>query len=59
MLLESVNEIKAGKNKEDKADLGIANIEFTDEVDQPNLKDLENSILCLIRHGTTEFNIEF
>jgi hypothetical protein len=32
---------------------------MTAEVQKPDQDALERSILCLIRHGTTEFNVKF
>ena len=46
-------------NKDNQADAHMINTVMDDQVDKPYQEDLENSILCLIRHGTTQFNVEF
>ena len=42
-----------------KADLHMINDEITAEVAAPDEVELKNSILCLIRHGTTDWNLAF
>ena len=32
---------------------------ITADVEQPDPHDLQDSVLCLIRHGTTQWNVEF
>jgi len=46
-------------NKDNKADAHMITTVLDDQVDKPSAEDLENSVLCLIRHGTTKFNVEF
>ena len=37
----------------------MVNVILDDKVDRPDPKQMEDSILCLIRHGTTDFNVRF
>ena len=46
-------------DKNNNGDIHMITTKLDDQVDRPNPESLANSVLCLIRHGTTEFNVEF
>ena len=55
--------LKMLDNKKEKSDNlldnHMINTVLTEEVDRPDQEALNISQVCLIRHGTTDFNVEF
>ena len=46
-------------NKDNQGDMHMVNDQITDQVEEPDPESLKNSVVCLIRHATTQWNVEF
>ena len=47
------------QTNDNKGDMHMVHVKLDDQVEKPDPEELAKSQVCLIRHGTTKFNVEF